>query len=190
MRTLLTPVWVRIEEFPSTRTMVYGFSQAPEQLNRAHEAGAVQQDIKAGNVLLIENCLEPERLVGFVIDCDYAALSEEALRVLRDVVKPRPHRHFFPDQDKANEGQHGYPLFHGISDASEKSDRKARAGSRSRVAVLAAHLALLATHGTSAWSSALLWVIQYRVSISHEVIIPLPRGRLRPKWLPFVVVDK
>ncbi|CAK5278438.1 unnamed protein product, partial [Mycena citricolor] len=62
------------------------FLYVSAELIRAHEAGAVQQDIRAGNVLLIENCLEPERLNGFVVDCDYAALSEEALRVLRDVV--------------------------------------------------------------------------------------------------------
>ncbi|CAK5263536.1 unnamed protein product, partial [Mycena citricolor] len=41
---------------------------------------------------------------GFVVNCDYAALSEEALRVLRDVVKPRPYRHFFLDQDGRTKG--------------------------------------------------------------------------------------
>ncbi|CAK5263443.1 unnamed protein product [Mycena citricolor] len=86
------------------------FLYVSAELNRAHEAGAVQQDIRAGNALLIENCLEPERLVGFVVDCDYAALSEEALRVLRDVVKPRPHRHFL-DQDRRTKGSTGTPSF-------------------------------------------------------------------------------
>ncbi|CAK5278444.1 unnamed protein product, partial [Mycena citricolor] len=95
--------------FPNNPQLFFLYVSA--ELNRAHEAGAVQQDIKAGNVLLIENCLEPERLVGFVIDCDYAALSEEALRVLRDVVKPRPHRHFFRIRTRRTKGSTGTPSF-------------------------------------------------------------------------------
>ncbi|KAF7296562.1 Protein kinase domain-containing protein [Mycena chlorophos] len=86
-RTLLTPVGLDIEGFPSTKKLVGALHNATIHLGISFDAGVLHRDVSPGNVLLAED--PGSDVAGFLVDYDYAELTEEGVKKFNDAFPSR-----------------------------------------------------------------------------------------------------
>ncbi|KAF7316461.1 hypothetical protein MIND_00165100 [Mycena indigotica] len=84
-RTLLTPVGSSIENFPSTKRVVEALLNVSIHLEIAYDAGIIHRDVSVGNILFVEDTSTKSSVAGFLVDWDYAELTQDGIKRFNEV---------------------------------------------------------------------------------------------------------
>ncbi|KAF7296456.1 hypothetical protein HMN09_01052000 [Mycena chlorophos] len=84
VRTLLTPVGIPLNEFPSIQTLIGGLYNAMTHHQIAFNAGVLHRDVSEGNVMLVEATPKDELPKGFLMDWDYAEFTVAGAKAFND----------------------------------------------------------------------------------------------------------
>nr|GAT49849.1 predicted protein [Mycena chlorophos] len=87
VRTLLTPVGMPLNKFPSIQSLVGGLHDAMEHHRIAFKAGVVHRDASEGNVLLVEATPRDTNPRGILMDYDYAEFTEAGAKAFNDWIE-------------------------------------------------------------------------------------------------------
>ncbi|KAJ7168484.1 hypothetical protein C8R46DRAFT_235554 [Mycena filopes] len=116
VRSLLTPVGLPLNQFPSSRHLILALRRAVEHHQIAYDAGVIHRDISEGNVLFDEETMD-----GFLVDWDYAEFNPNGMRNFQAWFPDRADEDKYPSNVKSLKDLTGTFPFYAIHRLEEKN---------------------------------------------------------------------